>query len=205
MPDAQHHHVEGPTRRSFLKSATATLTGIMLGARATGQPPSPNSYEFINGLWFDGQDFRSRRFYAAGGILTSRRPGKIEAVIDLEGRHVIPPFGEAHNHNVEWSDEETFSRLLRTYLEAGIFYVKNPNNLPRARAPLLGKVNIPTSIDAVFANGGLTASGGHPLGVVTRGIARGGMTEKDGEGASLTIGRTWTASGRRSWPEDPIF
>jgi hypothetical protein len=69
------------------------------------------------------------------------------------------------------------------YLEAGIFYVKNPNNLPRARAPLLSKINIPTSIDVVFANGGLTASGGHPLGVVRRNLERGGMTQADAEGA----------------------
>jgi hypothetical protein len=69
------------------------------------------------------------------------------------------------------------------YLEAGIFYVKNPNNLPRARAPLSGRINIPTSIDVVFANGGLTASGGHPLGVVRRNLERGGMTAADAEGA----------------------
>jgi imidazolonepropionase-like amidohydrolase len=39
----------------------------------------------------------------------------------------------------------------------------------------------------VFANGGLTASGGHPLGVVKRNIERGGMTEADGDGGFYFI------------------
>jgi hypothetical protein len=132
--------------------------------------------------------------------LTSKKPGKIDSIIDLGGRYVIPPFGEAHNHNVEWNGEETFARIKRMYLEGGIFYVKNPNNLPRARTPLLGKINIPTSIDVVFANGGLTASGGHPLGIVRRNLERGGMAKEDGEGGFYFIvndladlGRKWEA------------
>ncbi|HEX8734968.1 MAG TPA: amidohydrolase family protein [Pyrinomonadaceae bacterium] len=178
----------GLTRRSFLTGAAVSLVGLGLGARAFAQPPlQSKAYEFINGLWFDGDSFKIKRFYSTGGILTARKPGKIDSVIDLAGKYVIPPFGEAHNHNVEWSNEETFSRLRRTYLEAGIFYIKNPNNLLRARTPLAGRINVPASIDAAFANGGLTASGGHPLGVVKRNIERGGMTEKDGDGGFYFI------------------
>jgi hypothetical protein len=141
------------------------------------------NYEFANGRWFDGQKFVHGKFYTVGGLLTAKRPARIDAVFDLTGKYVVPPFGEAHNHNVEWNNEETFARTRRMYLEAGVFYVKNPNNLPRTRAPLLGKINIPTSIDVVFANGGLIASGGHPLGVVRRNLERGGMTKEDAEGA----------------------
>ena len=187
MSETESSNAEGLTRRSFLTNTAVTLVGIMLGARVFGQQPLSKTYEFIDGQWFDGHEFRSKRLYALGGILTATKPSKIDSVMDLTGKYVIPPFGEAHNHNVEWSDEETFSRLKRTYLEAGIFYVKNPNNLPRTRTPLLDKINIPTSIDAVFANGGLTASGGHPLGVVKRNIERGGMTEKDGDGGFYFI------------------
>ncbi len=187
MSETENRNAEGLTRRSFLTNTAVTLVGLMRGARVVGQQPLSKTYEFINGQWFDGQEFKNKKFYSVGGILTAKKRGKIDSVIDLAGKYVIPPFGEAHNHNVEWSDEETFSRLRRTYLEAGIFYVKNPNNLPRARTPLLDKINIPTSIDAVFANGGLTASGGHPLGVVKRNIERGGMTEKDGDGGFYFI------------------
>lgn len=141
------------------------------------------NYEFTGGRWFDGQKFNAGKFYTVGGVLTRKRPARIDSVIDLDGKYVVPPFGEAHNHNVEWSSEERFARTKRMYLEAGIFYVKNPNNLPRTRTPLLARVNIPTSIDVAFANGGLTASGGHPLGVVQRNLERGGMTQVDAEGA----------------------
>jgi hypothetical protein len=182
MSDAENDNAEGLTRRSFLIETAATLVGLALATKTAGRQPLPQAYEFINGQWFDGQNFRRRKFYAVGGILTGRKPASAASVVDLKNRYVIPPFGEAHNHNVEWRGEEAFALTRRTYLEAGIFYVKNPNNLPRARAPLFGKINIPTSIDVVFANGGLTATGGHPLGVVRRNLASGGMTEADAEG-----------------------
>ncbi len=140
------------------------------------------NYKFVNGRWFDGQKFAAKTFYSVDAILTSKKPSIVDSVIDLSGKYVIPPFGEAHNHNVEWNGDETFARTKHMYLEAGIFYVKNPNNLPRARTPFFGKINMPTSIDVVFANGGLTASGGHPFGIVRRNIERGGMTKDDGEG-----------------------
>ena len=169
--------------------APLLLLLIVLSAPVCGQPSKTDAaarrrnYEFAGGRWFDGQKFVAREFYSVDGLLTTKRPARIDSVIDLNGKYVVPPFGEAHNHNVEWRGEEAFARTKRMYLEAGIFYVKNPNNLPRARAPLLGRINIPNSIDVVFANGGLTATGGHPLGVVRRNLERGGMTQADAEGA----------------------
>jgi predicted amidohydrolase YtcJ len=105
-------------------------------------------------------------------------------VINLDGRFVVPPFGEAHNHNLVWNGEEDFARLRRMYLGDGIFYVKNPNptNLRVARAGLQGRINIPSGLDVVFSSGGLSSTGGHPAEIVRRNIQRGGMTEADGEG-----------------------
>ena len=173
------------TRRSFLTNTAATLAGLTLGAKVTGQQPSSRSYEFINGQWFDGENFRGKRFFSVNGVLTSKRPARVDSVVDLTGKYVIPPFGEAHNHNVE--DPRRADELIRKYLQDGIFYVKNPNNLPRARTSLLGKINIPTSIDVVFANGGLTASGGHPLGVAKRNLERGAKPEDWAEGSFYFI------------------
>ncbi|HZI16976.1 MAG TPA: amidohydrolase family protein [Pyrinomonadaceae bacterium] len=138
------------------------------------------NFQFLNGRWFDGRKFTVRIFYSAGGTLTSKKPARVDSVIDLKGGYVVPPFGEAHNHNVEGARPE---KVIRTYLEDGIFYVKNPNNLPRSRTALAGKVNIPTSVDVVFANGGLTSAGGHPAGLVRRNISREIFTEADAEGA----------------------
>ncbi len=77
--------------------------------------------------------------------------------------------------------------VIRKYLQDGIFYVKNPNNLPTARTSLSGKINIPTSVDAAFANGGMTASGGHPLGVVRRNLERGAEPDDWAEGGFYFI------------------
>ena len=173
------------TTVSTLALRKAARTGLVIaplvavGARAAAQVTAPLSYEFIGGHWFDGTTFVEKHFYSVDGLLTSERPGRVDSVIDLNGKYVVPPFGEAHNHNVEAYQAEAISRR---YLGAGIFYVKNPNNMPRERLDAGGMLNTPTTIDVVFANGGLTAPDGHPLGLVRRNIARGIWTEADGEG-----------------------
>jgi len=187
MIDAESNHAADLSRRSFLTSAAAAaLAGLTLGTKATGQQTTlSKTYEFINGQWFDGQNFRAKRFYSVSGVLTTRKPARVDSVVDLTGKFVIPPFGEAHNHNVE--DSRRVDEMIRTYLQDGIFYVKNPNNLPNARTALSGKINVPTSIDVAFANGGLTASGGHPLGVVKRNLDRGANPEVWAEGGFYFI------------------
>ena len=185
MSDAENGKAEGLTRRAFLSSTAATVVGLTLRAKVAGQGVSSKTYGFINGQWFDGQKFGNRRFYSVNGVLTSKKPARVDAVVDLSGKYVIPPFGEAHNHNVE--DARRINELARRYLQDGIFYVKNPNNLPQARTSLLGKVNIATSVDVAFANGGLTASGGHPLGVVRRNLERGAKPEDWAEGGFYFI------------------
>ena len=185
MSDADNNSAWNLTRRSFLTTTAATLAGLTLGANAAGRTPSSKTYGFVNGQWFDGQNFRDERFYSINGVLTSKKPVRVDSVVDLTGKYVVPPFGEAHNHNVE--NPERIDELVRKYLQDGIFYVKNPNSLPNARTALSGKINVLTAIDVVFANGGLTASGGHPLGVVKRNLERGAKPEDWAEGGFYFI------------------
>jgi amidohydrolase family protein len=129
--------------------------------QTTTASPNNQTYQFINGQWFNGQSFRRSTFYSVEGVLTQHRPPVVNAIIDLADGFVVPPFAEAHNHNVEraW-DIET---RIQHYLKDGVFYVKNPNNIARFSKQILNKLNAPGTIDVVFANGGLTASGGHPI------------------------------------------
>jgi len=178
---------------------TAIIVAILLSVSLVqGQVPaaSPHNYEFTNGKWFDGQKFVARTFYSAGGVLTARKPARVDRVFDLTGKYVVPPFGEAHNHNLDWSSDERFARIKRMYLEGGVFYVKNPNSLLRSRKETISRINTPTSVDGILSNGGLTAAGGHPIEIV---IPQRGFQPTDGEGGFYFVIDT-LADLSRKWP-----
>jgi imidazolonepropionase-like amidohydrolase len=139
-------------------------------------------YELKNGKWFDGNQFKKAIWYSVNGKLSNIKPQRIDSTIDLNNGFVIPPFGEAHNHNVNYTDQ--FPALSAKYLNHGIFYVKVPNNFLEGRNKLITNdlINKDTTIDAIFANGGITSYKGHPYFIVQRNIENGFMTEKEGEG-----------------------
>jgi hypothetical protein len=157
------------TRQTVVVLVATTMMWVAIAA----QPSPTPSVAYVNGRWFDGSRFVTRTMWVANDRFVSR-PNHVDSTVDLGGGYVVPPFGEAHNHNIEPSPR--FDALVRQYLKAGVFYVQNPNNLPRGRDALTGKINIPDSIDVTFANGGLTGPGGHPQEIVARNVARGAWT-----------------------------
>ena len=160
-------------------------------------PAFAQSIAFTHGLWFDGRAFVPKTAYSVDGRLTFRKPAHIDSTIDLAGGYVLPPFGEAHNHNVEPLNK--IGPLVETYLRHGIFYVKNPDCLPNTREQLAGRVNTPSTIDVTFSNGGFTASGGHPIEFQKRNVQRGIWTEAEGEGAFYYAVDN-AADLERKWP-----
>ena len=116
-----------------------------------------------NGRWFDGTSFQPRTTYSVNGRLTFTEPPRISRVIDLSGGWVVPPFAEAHNHNIDGAVEARSLSVLRKYVADGVFYVKIQGNYPlsdeqRSRLP----INRPGAPDVAFAQAFITASGGHP-------------------------------------------
>ena len=181
------------TRQTVVVLVATTMMWVAIAA----QPSPTPSVAYVNGRWFDGSRFVTRTMWVANDRFVSR-PNHVDSTVDLGGGYVVPPFGEAHNHNIEPSPR--FDALVRQYLKAGVFYVQNPNNLPRGRDALTGKINIPDSIDVTFANGGLTGPGGHPQEIVARNVARGAWTPADGDGAFFftvadrqAVDRVWAA------------
>jgi amidohydrolase family protein len=176
----------------------ALLLGFIGLGRAQSIPPATSTTAYRNGFWFDGSRFVPRTAYVVGQTLSFRTPKRVNATIDLHGGYVVPPFGEAHNHNVEPLAD--VPKLIATYLEHGIFYVKNPNNLPRDRSALTSLLNKPDSIDVTFANGGWTSSRGHPTEIAKRLLDSHRWTEDDGES-----GFYWTADTpaevEKKWPQ----
>ena len=142
-------------------------------------PSAARTTEYVNGYWFDGSRFSRRTGYVVGDVLSFRRPQHVDASVDLNDGYVVPPFAEAHNHNIE--PLNNVPKLIATYLEHGIFYVKNPNNLPRDRQAVAPLLNRPDSIDVLFSNGGWTGRGGHPAEIAKRLIDRRLWTEADGD------------------------
>jgi len=154
-----------------LSAAAACMAILAAGAwpggiRARSGTGAARNVAFLNGQWFDGDGFQPRRVYSVDGRFTFREPPRIDESYDLAGAFVVPPFAEAHNHNIGGGVEERVRASIRRYLEAGVFYVKIQGNLPldAAAKERLG-LNRPDGLDVVFAHGSLTASGGMPIGL----------------------------------------
>lgn len=147
--------------RSLALGLAALCASAVLGADPSvgSMEPAP-SITFLNGLWFDGARFRPDTFYSVDGVLRRTHSAPVSQTVDLQGMYVVPPFGEAHNHNVE--GEWNIAEVIRRYLRDGVFYVKIPGQIPEFSNRIKDRLNRPDSIDATFSNGGFTASGGHP-------------------------------------------
>lgn len=181
----------------LLGGALLLAAACRSGSAGSGVDPAIPVVEYSNGVWLGDSDYGRRTAWSVGETLTFRRPARVDSSVDLGGGFVVPPFGEAHNHNVENPDR--IDALARKYLEHGIFYVKNPTNFPGVRGKLAGKINSPATIDVAFSNGGLTGSGGHPLDLVRRNVARGSWpVAEDVEGFYWIVDTT--ADLDRKWP-----
>lgn len=153
------------------------------------------------GYWFDGERFIEReQTYVINEYFSQYSPDSIENVIDLAGKYIIPPFAEAHNHNIENSSIFRIDDIINNYFDIGVFYVKNPNILPRSREVIEPMVNKINSIDVAFANGGLSVKGGHPYAMIQRNIRLNpSWTENDGDGEFYHIINSFEDFERR-WP-----
>lgn len=129
-------------------------------SRPAAESQAVKNYALLHGQWFDGKDFHKATWYSVQGRLTRTAPAGAVETVDLAGAFVVPPFGEAHNHNVEgeWNVQAVSDR----YLKDGVFYVKNPNDVRDFAVTIRKRVNRPHTIDAIFAHAGMTGTGGHP-------------------------------------------
>ena len=90
-------------------------------AKTANENPNSLSIELINGNWFNGNSFENKTAWVSNGILSFKNDNaENDTIIDLEDRYVVPPFAEAHNHNLE-SDFELNERI-NSYLENGVFF-----------------------------------------------------------------------------------
>ncbi|NAY92702.1 amidohydrolase family protein [Muricauda sp. JGD-17] len=120
--------------------------------------------QLINGKWFNGEEFIKRTFWVEDGLLYfDKIENEVDTVLDLSGKFVIPPFAEAHNHNLE-SDYELEKRI-DNYLKNGVFYVKHLSAIRMQLEPLMHLYNKPSGLDVSTTYAPLTGTGGHPVAI----------------------------------------
>jgi imidazolonepropionase-like amidohydrolase len=145
--------LDHPTSRSLLVTLWL-LAGLAAAAN------SQEAHHFVNGHWFDGDRFVAREVFVVGSVIREDSGEKKPQVIDLEGGYVLPGFGNAHSHGIGNDDFDKESNL---FLARGVFYVANPNSIRARSAAAREAFASAATVDARFANGGLTSTGGHPV------------------------------------------
>ena len=154
---------------------TASLLAACAGAPGTAPVPAgppegvtpranpdaaPARYE--NGLWYvadeGGVRFEPGVRCQAGGVFVADCP-EGAAVIDLGGAYVIPPLGEAHNHNLDgpWT-----APMGQRYLRDGVFFMKNTNSVNSIDAWAAAAWETPETVDIAWTHAGLSVDEGHP-------------------------------------------
>lgn len=98
--------------------------------------------------------------WVADGRFVTATATPADAVTDLNGAFVVPPFAEGHNH---WLEPGAIAAYVQACLRDGVFYVQDQANAPSIRTRIAGAVNSPRSVDYVSANQGWTGPGAHPL------------------------------------------
>ena len=141
--------------------ATLAPAGPPKGVTPRANPDAaPTRYE--NGLWYVADDagvrFEPGTRCQTGGVLVADCP-EDAAVIDLGGAHVIPPLGEAHNHNLDgpWT-----APMGQRYLADGVFFMKNTNSVNSIDAWAAEAWETPETVDIAWTHAGLSVDEGHP-------------------------------------------
>ena len=144
-----------------MKKALLPLLAFVLLSQLIAAQAVTKNYEFRNGSWFNGTAFVPGTWYANKGLLTRKAPSKVDSVIDLQQRWVVPPMGDAFCSSV--ADNSAAANTAKMYFDEGVFYLQILGNTQEGRAAATPVLNRPGAPDAVFANGALTCTLGYPF------------------------------------------
>ena len=179
---------------SVLELATVFFVGMAVcGAQAPG-----TAVHFVNGIWFNGAGFQKNDFYAVGGVFAHKAPaGATVETVDLRGGFVVPPYGDAHEHNFD--SVANTSKVAAEYMRDGIFYAQGMTDTPEGAAAVVkgGMVDTASTPDVTYAHGGLTGVNGHPKDVYES-LVNGFYYPRDEAQRALVIGGH-KAEGQAYW------
>jgi len=155
------------------------MAALSRGPSRLAAQPVPKTYELRGGEWWTGSDFEPRSLYSVAGLFSHERPARVDSVIDLTGRYIVPPYAEAHTHVIAYAKDR-----IRQFLDAGVFYALVMSVHRSTIAENFTWFDQPRSVDISFATGGVTASDGHPIQI---GLRTGGSTLENVDGDWITV------------------
>jgi imidazolonepropionase-like amidohydrolase len=144
-----------------MKNSFLLLFSFGLFLTATYGQSTTKNYEFRNGQWFNGNDFTTATWYVSNGFFSKKAPSKIDSVVDLTNRWVVPPFGDAHCSSI--ADNPNAANVLSQYMGEGVFYLQILGNTQEGRTTTGALVDKPMTPDAIYSNGAITCSLGYPF------------------------------------------
>ncbi len=119
------------------------------------------NYQLANVNFFGIDGFTTYdKVYINQGRFSFKEPRKIDTIINLSGKYVLPPFVETHTHKLD--KQEGFLNEYYNYISEGTFYalvLNNRSSLVKRNRQILDSLNV---INVLYANGGITSTGAHP-------------------------------------------
>ncbi|QOC21821.1 amidohydrolase family protein [Wenzhouxiangella sp. AB-CW3] len=141
-----------------LQFAVAACLAALILAGMMGHSQAATRYD--HGRWWDGTEFvEGSRFVVDGRFVDAVPDGDFE-IVDLQGQYVIPPYAEAHNHNLQ--NPWLAGRFSEAYVDAGILYALMMCGNGQTRAATLDAL-AETPLQVELASACVTSSDGHPL------------------------------------------
>ena len=111
-------------------------------------------------IYRDGQ-FEKLDFYVIDGNFSYERPAQLDSTMSIVNKYVIPPFGEAHTHNLDRQWQMGF--LPQQYANEGTIYIQNLTSKLKETKALRPYFEKDSTIDVTFAHQGLSTTLGHPF------------------------------------------
>ncbi|WP_420455494.1 amidohydrolase family protein [Rubrivirga sp.] len=136
--------------------------GVPIGPPAPRLVPSAGPTAYVGGQWWDGRAFAARdTVWSDGGVFVDGPLADVERVVDVGGRFVVPPFGDAHTHML--SDSYQGPGHAEMYVEDGAFYALVLTDRHSWAASVMDRFEGPGSVDVAYAHGGWTSPRSHPV------------------------------------------
>lgn len=129
-------------------------------------PNSSTTIAYVDGQVWNGEKFIERTLFISDGKFIEE-PSRIDSTVNLNGKYILPPFGDAHTHNLGVGG---ISKQIakNKYIENGVFYAADLTNPYSEIHQIRDWFKRDATLDVAFANGGITSTGSHPTGAMER-------------------------------------